>query len=409
MSGIRPAAVDKYCLPGHQNQVTTPSIQETNIMKYWIFTMVMLMAFTSGPEVEAAYGHDAGGKSGNRIQIALLLDTSNSMDGLIEQAKGKLWSVVNEFARYRKGEQTPQLEIALFEYGNDGLEQYDDWIRQVAAFTADLDFISEKLFELTTYGGSEYCGAVIRDANRKLEWSQREDDLKLIFIAGNEPFNQGRYPYRDACSESTGKGIAINTIFCGEYETGLRELWKEGAVLGKGRYINIDHNEQVSYIETPYDKDLDRLNRQLNDTYIYYGRHGREKKANQATQDENAAGYSGANAADRTVSKASGHYRNSSWDLVDAYEEAESDMDALEFDEATLPPELQGMSAVEIETLITDQQKKRSAITGQIKALNKKRQAYISQQSKSAGNTLDQAIFDVVRDLAKEKGYQTRP
>ena len=33
------------------------------------------------------------------IQIALLLDTSNSMDGLIDQAKSQLWSVVNEFIR----------------------------------------------------------------------------------------------------------------------------------------------------------------------------------------------------------------------------------------------------------------------------------------------------------------------
>ena len=35
------------------------------------------------------------------IQIALLLDTSNSMDGLIDQAKSQLWSVVNEFIRYK--------------------------------------------------------------------------------------------------------------------------------------------------------------------------------------------------------------------------------------------------------------------------------------------------------------------
>ena len=82
---------------------------------------------------------DPGADNSPRIQVALLLDTSNSMDGLIEQAKGKLWSIVNEFARYRKGDVPPQLEIALFEYGNDGLSRYNDYIRQVAAFTTDLD------------------------------------------------------------------------------------------------------------------------------------------------------------------------------------------------------------------------------------------------------------------------------
>ncbi|RPI65426.1 MAG: hypothetical protein EHM44_00590, partial [Ignavibacteriales bacterium] len=34
----------------------------------------------------------------NSIQLALLLDTSNSMDGLIDQAKSQLWKIVNELA-----------------------------------------------------------------------------------------------------------------------------------------------------------------------------------------------------------------------------------------------------------------------------------------------------------------------
>src|SRR5262245_19674578 len=36
------------------------------------------------------------------IQIALLLDTSTSMDGLIVQAQAQLWKVVNEFAYARR-------------------------------------------------------------------------------------------------------------------------------------------------------------------------------------------------------------------------------------------------------------------------------------------------------------------
>ena len=55
------------------------------------------------------------------VQIALLLDTSNSMDGLIEQAKSQLWSVVNEFIRAKRDGRPPALEVALYEYGNDSL------------------------------------------------------------------------------------------------------------------------------------------------------------------------------------------------------------------------------------------------------------------------------------------------
>jgi len=55
------------------------------------------------------------------IQVALLLDTSNSMDGLINQAKAQLWEIVNQLSYAKCRTVNPNLEIALYEYGNDGL------------------------------------------------------------------------------------------------------------------------------------------------------------------------------------------------------------------------------------------------------------------------------------------------
>ncbi|MEX0363434.1 MAG: hypothetical protein AB3N10_20845, partial [Allomuricauda sp.] len=81
------------------------------------------------------------------VKIALLLDTSNSMDGLINQAKAQLWDIVNEFTHARCGNETrPLLQIALYEYGNDNLASSEGYIRQVLGFSEDLDEISEKLF-----------------------------------------------------------------------------------------------------------------------------------------------------------------------------------------------------------------------------------------------------------------------
>ena len=377
-------------------------------MKYWILSLFLLTSFTTQSVLSEQTESQSQTDGQNKIQIALLLDTSNSMDGLIEQAKGKLWSIVNEFSRYEKGDTPPQLEIALFEYGNDGLKQYEDWIRQITSFTTDLDFISEKLFELTTYGGSEYCGGVIHDANQKLEWSNQNDDLKLIFIAGNEIFSQGRFSYRDACHESVGKGIAVNTIFCGGYEEGIRELWKEGATLGKGKYINIDQNREVSYIETPYDSDLEQLNNQLNDTYIYYGSQGVAKQRVQVEQDHNAKSYSRANAAERTVTKASGGYSNTTWDLVDAYKANGGDFKALEIERQTLPAELNGKTEKEIEAYVLIQKEKREEIKKEVSAINKKRMDYINKQAKGSDDTLDGAIRKAVESLAISKGYKVK-
>ncbi len=68
-------------------------------------------------------------KEANRplVQIALLLDTSNSMDGLIEQAKSQLWKICNEFIKARQGSVAPEVQVALYEYGNSGLSRESGW------------------------------------------------------------------------------------------------------------------------------------------------------------------------------------------------------------------------------------------------------------------------------------------
>ncbi|MEO0586594.1 MAG: VWA domain-containing protein, partial [Planctomycetota bacterium] len=105
------------------------------------------------------------------VDVALLLDTSNSMDGLISQAKTQLWTIVQQFARAKHAGQTPTLRVALFEYGNTNLPASEGYLRQVVPLTDDLDALSDALFALTTNGGDEYCGQVINEAVTRLDWS----------------------------------------------------------------------------------------------------------------------------------------------------------------------------------------------------------------------------------------------
>ena len=133
------------------------------------------------------------------IQVAILLDTSNSMDGLIGQAKSQLWTFVNQFSPLRRDGLAPELQVALYEYGKSSISAGEGYLRMVVPFTTDLDRVSEQLFALTTHGGDEYCGAVIKSATQGLNWSPSARDLKVIFIAGNEPFTQGSVDYRQSC------------------------------------------------------------------------------------------------------------------------------------------------------------------------------------------------------------------
>ncbi len=345
------------------------------------------------------------GDGDNKIQVALLLDTSNSMDGLIEQAKSRLWNIVNTLTTLKYQGETPNIEIGLYEYGNDGLSPQSNYIRQVAPLTTDLDLISEKLFSLRTNGGSEYCGAVIADATRQLSWGKDNDNMKLIYIAGNEAFNQGGVNYKESINDALRNDIYINTIFCGNYEEGVRTFWKDGADVGKGKFFNIDSNKAVHYIVTPYDVRISECNTRINTTYISYGTKGYEKKMNQETQDRNAQGVSAANYAERAVSKSKAVYKNESWDLVDKMKEDKEVVSKLKKEE--LPKELQNKSKDEIKMYVAQKTKDREAIQKEITELGKKRQAYIDEEmKKSKGqDDLGKAINTSIVALAKVKGY----
>lgn len=343
----------------------------------------------------------------NKIQVALLLDTSNSMDGLIDQAKSRLWNIVNTLTTLKYNGKAPQIEIALYEYGNDGIRD-DNYIRQVTPLTQDLDLVSEKLFALRTNGGSEYCGAVIRDASANLNWDNDEKSMKLIYIAGNEGFNQGRVDYKDVISKAKNKNIYTSTIFCGSREEGIQTFWQNGASLGGGKYFNIDSDRKVVYIETPYDVRISECNSKLNSTYIYYGSHGSEYKNKQIMQDKNAEVQSAANFVERTVVKSKKNaYKNDHWDLVDKAEKDAGFISSVKEEE--LPAELKGKSKEEIKKAVAAKSAERGKIQKEIEELSRKRQEYIDAEMKKRGSNdaddLGKAIEKSVHELAQKNGY----
>ena len=202
------------------------------------------------------------------------------------------------------------MEIALYEYGNSTLPMEEGYIRQVLQFSSDLDEISEQLFSLKTNGGSEFCGQVIQTSLKELSWGINKNDLRLVFIAGNEPFTQGKISCEETIADAKEKDVIVNTIYCGSYDTGVSGKWKHGADLGGGDYMAINHNKKIIHIVTPYDTDILILNKKLNDTYIFHGKKGYLKYASQKRQDNNAYAMENEVAVKRTITKSSRLYDN---------------------------------------------------------------------------------------------------
>lgn len=378
------------------------------------FALAAVLTAVAGPlraaddAAESAKANKPAGPP--RIQMAILLDTSGSMDGLINQARSQLWKVVNEFALAKRDGKSPTMEVALYEYGKSSLPAKDGYMRLIVPLSNDLDRVSEELFKLTTNGGDEYCGQVIDRAVRELEWSDYPRDLKCIFIAGNERFTQGPVDFQKACRASTAKNITVSTIFCGDHQEGINTHWAEGAKLADGSYLSINQDEQVAAIASPQDKELAELNAKLNTTYLAYGKKEKREAASlrQLAQDVNAAKLAPEAAASRAVTKASKFYQNATWDLVDAIEQGKVKLPELKEEE--LPDQIRKLKPAERKAFVLKMANERKEVRERIQQLSKARDSFVAaERKKSAANatkTLDAAIIEAAAEEAEDLGFE---
>jgi hypothetical protein len=340
-----------------------------------------------------------------KIQAAILLDVSGSMEGLIEQAKAQLWNMVSVMGKAKCDAGTPQFEIALYEYGRDTNDPTKGYVKQLNKFTTDLDSISRNLFRLRTNGGSEYCGQVIYTSLGDLTWDASPSNYKVIFIAGNEDFLQGEITYTVACEEAKKKGVIVNTIYCGSREMGIREHWNLGGECGNGSFTVINKDAKEENIPTPYDTMLYVLNKKLNGTYIYYGAGGSEKYESMGYTDVMNDGLSSTASAKRTAVKGNRQvYNNSSWDLVDAnfYDSAF----IAKVDMKTLPDSLKNKTRAQLQQVVKQKNKEREQVQRDIAATSVQREQYIiNEKAKRANNktnaTLETEVERIIKEQAK--------
>lgn len=338
-----------------------------------------------------------------RIQLAILLDTSNSMDGLINQARSQIWTIVNEFTTAHCNGQKPLVEVALYQYGNSSLPKRKGYTERLLHFTQDLDGLSEKLFKLSTNGGQEYCGTALDHALDDLEWSKAPHDLRVIVIAGNEPFTQGPLDYRTACKLAARRDILINTLHCGSYDAGISGQWKTAADLTQGSYMCIEQDHRVVHLPTPYDDELVQLNDLLNRTYIYYGSEGARGRKKQAEQDSLSIG--AGSILSRVASKASSYYTNTSWDIVDASEAPDFEIQNIPV--KTLPENMQKMTLQERLAYVQKMAEKRAELKTKIVEKSSERKSFLEKASKAEAGpqTFEKAVSQKLRQQAQSKGY----
>jgi hypothetical protein len=324
------------------------------------------------------------------------------MDGLINAARQHLWTIVNDLALAKPA---PRLRVALLTFGNDGHQKEMGWVRIDTPFTEDLDLVSQKLFALTTNGGTEYVGRVLRASLDQLAWSSSAK-LKLILVAGNEAADQDpAISFRAMAKRAIESGIAVNSIYCGNPADALAPVWREIATLADGQFACIDQDHGTVAITTPFDAELTALGTKINGTYLPYGTRGRDGASNQVWQDANAASLNGAAAAQRAATKCSSLY-TCGWDLVDACRDPAFELESVKVEE--LPAGMRGMTADQRRKHVSEMLKKREEIQKQVGELGVKRDAFVAEEMKKraidSSRSFDHAIRSAIRSQAEARG-----
>lgn len=344
------------------------------------------------------------------VDVAFVLDTTGSMGGLIAGAKKKIWSIANQVVL---GTPKPKVRMGLVGYRDKG----DAYVTKVFNLTDNIDEIYEKLMAFNAGGGGdgpENVNQALHDAINKLNWTDlghREGAVKIIYLVGDyPPHNEYKdVPTYDKLAKSAiEKGIYINTVLCGTNGQ-ARKVWQEIASAAEGRFVAIAQDGGVRDIATPYDAELAKQNAALVKTVVVYGSAEEQtaaRKLNSAAYAMGAKPEAAPVAADR-ASFAARSGRAGSADLVQAIEEKKVKLADLEKDD--LPEEMKTMSAAERKAYLAEQQAKRKKIQAQIKALSKKRAAYIRKELEKGGGKrdgFDEQVVETLRAQAEKAGIE---
>lgn len=345
-----------------------------------------------------------------RLEMVFVLDTTGSMGGLLDGAKQKIWSIVNNVL---KSPNHPSVRVGLVAYRDHG----DAYVTKVTPLTADLDKVYGTLMDYRAEGGGdtpEDVRQALADGVHRAGWSLRAPHLaQVLFLVGDAPPHDdyGQEPSTlGTAAQAVRAGLVVNTIECGPAED-TRAAWQSIARHGEGGFFAIAEDGGIQSIPTPYDKPLAALGAKMGQTYVAYGGSagGRRAKASGAAAMEarvTAAAPASA-AADRAVNKAiNGNAYDG--DLLQGLENGSVRLESVKED--ALPDDLRKLPPAARKQEVLRRLAARRAMRTQVLQLSQKRDAYLAAASKKrSGGKLsgfDAAVNAALRKELAPKGIR---
>lgn len=185
-------------------------------------------------------GRDSGKGMGynDDVQVVLALDASGSMDRLFQAVANSLEELLRTLGECRVNGQAASVNVGIVVYGHSS---GDGAPFELTPFSLELENMRDKVRSINCDGVYENCGEAIDFAVKNYPWNKRRRRqlLKVLFIAGNESFDQGAVNYRDALAAAQEQGIIVNTIHCGN----PNPEWRSAARMGGGEGLTFAMDE----------------------------------------------------------------------------------------------------------------------------------------------------------------------
>ncbi|MGI9234207.1 MAG: vWA domain-containing protein [Woeseiaceae bacterium] len=344
-----------------------------------------------------------------KVDVVFVLDTTGSMDGLIQTAKEKIWSIATTMA---SAQQTPEIRIGLVAYRDRG----DSYVTKTVDLSDDLDSVYATLMDFEAHGGGdtpESVNEALYTAVHDMSWSQQDQAYQVIFLVGDAPphmdYNEVRYP--EIVASALDKGIVVNTIQCGDLPTAIAP-WTQIASLGNGNFFQVDQAGGAVAYTTPFDEEIAELSAKLDDTRLYYGTDEEKDKmrGKVAATDKLHESASVASRARRGAFNASVGGRTNLLgqnELVAAVESGDVDLNELEED--ALPEALKPMAPAAQKAYVAELADERADLQRQIRELSLDRDGYLAKKVDEAGglkDSLDQKLYEAVKEQAGDAGLE---
>lgn len=345
-----------------------------------------------------------------KIEAVFVLDTTGSMDGLIQAAKEKIWSIATSMAQ---AQPSPEIRIGLVAYRDRG----EAYVTRVVNLSSDLDTLYATLMDFRAEGGGdgpESVNQALDDAVNKIGWTADKNVYKVVFLVGDAPPHmdyQDDVKYDVTLNTARERGIVVNTIQCGSDGTATGD-WRRVASLGAGQYFQVGQAGNAVAVATPYDRKMAEVARKLDDTRLYYGSATElaEKRAKVEATDKLHAGASVASQARRAAFNASRSGVDNllgGKDLVEDVKAGKVDLGKLDKDK--LPATLQAMPAPAVAAKLEETAKQREELQRELGTLAKERSQYLRKEVAQAGgarDSLDAKVYGAIREQSKAKGLR---